>query len=312
MKSNVLLIAASGLLLLVNCTSSSRGHWLKGVVRDTTTNMISVVEKEDTLSFNTTNAEKEDLDGLFIGDSVEVYYKGAYTSGMEALKVTSLTHPESVMRTLFFEEGVRTETVDGSFRSLYIRFSPDSLKTELYYSDKKEKQTWRQHTHPSGKHFWSLNEENDAISLHRTDRRWMVTEKDKILYAQPKRDADESLGMWTELHYERTLPAADCLGIHYQLTLRQRQHSGDGSFLLRLTFLEAENGRDVSFVYTGKRMTQRGTTEDPDATVLQLTADQGGLVYNFLQENDEHSLTLLNQDFKRNQSALNYSLKKAK
>lgn len=109
---------------------------------------------------------------------------------------------------------------------------------------------------------------------------------------------------------EGILPAADCPSILYQLALRHRQHSGDGSFLLRLTYLEAENGRDVAFVYTGKRLTQRGTPEDPDATVWQLIADQGEDVYNFLQVKDGQSLTLLDRDFRKSRLPLNYTLKK--
>ena len=110
----------------------------------------------------------------------------------------------------------------------------------------------------------------------RIRRGWTVTDREKVLFEQPQSDADESLGMWTTSRYEGILPAADCPSILYQLALRHRQHSGDGSFLLRLTYLEAENGRDVAFVYTGKRLKQRGTPEDPDATVWQLIADQGG------------------------------------
>lgn len=79
---------------------------------------------------------------------------------------------------------------------------------------------------------------------------------------------------------------------------------------MRLTYLEAENERDVAFVYTGKRLTQRGTPEDPDATVWQLIADQGEDVYNFLQEKDGQSLTLLDRDFRKSRLPLNYTLKK--
>ena len=229
---------------------------------------------------------------------------------MEALRLVTIAHPETVVRTRLFEEGLRTEAIDGSHRSLYIPFSPDSLTAELYTSDKNGKETWKQHTLPSGKHFWSLKDENDPVTLHRTDGRWKVTDRVKVLFEQPQSDADESLGMWTTSRYEGILPAADGPGIRYQLALRHRQHSGDGSFLLRLTYLEAENGQNVTFAYTGKRLTQRGTPEDPNATVWQLIADQGEDVYNFLQEKDGQSLTLLNRDFKKKQLPLNYTLKK--
>ena len=229
---------------------------------------------------------------------------------MEALQLSTIAHPEAVVRTRLFEEWLRTEAIDGSRRSLYILFSPDSLTAELYTSDKEGKEIWKQHTLPSGKHFWSLKDENDPVTLHRTAGRWTVTDREKVLFEQPQSDADESLGMWTTSRYEGILPAADCPGILYQLALRHRQHSGDGSFLLRLTYLEAENGRDVAFVYTGKRLTQRGTPEDPDATVWQLIADQGEDVYNFLQEKDGQSLTLLDRDFRKSRLPLNYTLKK--
>lgn len=310
METKELLFAVSGLFLLGGCSPSTQEHSLKGWVADATMNTVAVVEKGDTLSFGTANADKEGLDGLFIGDSVEDYYKGEYASGMEALRLVTIAHPETVVRTRLFEEGLRTEAIDGSHRSLYIPFSPDSLTAELYTSDKNGKETWKQHTLPSGKHFWSLKDENDPVTLHRTDGRWKVTDRVKVLFEQPQSDADESLGMWTTSRYEGILPAADGPGIRYQLALRHRQHSGDGSFLLRLTYLEAENGQNVTFAYTGKRLTQRGTPEDPNATVWQLIADQGEDVYNFLQEKDGQSLTLLNRDFKKKQLPLNYTLKK--
>lgn len=296
--------------MLGGCNPSTQEHSLKGIVADATMNTVSVVENGDTLSFGTANADKEGLDGLFIGDSVEVCYRGKYASGMEALQLSTIAHPEAVVRTRLFEEGLRTEAIDGSRRSLYILFSPDSLTAELYTSDKEGKEIWKQHTLPSGKHFWSLKDENDPVTLHRTAGRWTVTDREKVLFEQPQSDADESLGMWTTSRYEGILPAADCPGILYQLALRHRQHSGDGSFLLRLTYLEAENGRDVAFVYTGKRLTQRGTPEDPDATVWQLIADQGEDVYNFLQEKDGQSLTLLDRDFRKSRLPLNHTLKK--
>ena len=145
-------------------------------------NTVSVVENGDTLSFGTANADKEGLDGLFIGDSVEVCYRGKYASGMEALQLSTIAHPEAVVRTRLFEEGLRTEAIDGSSRSLYILFSPDSLTAELYTSDKEEKEIWKQHTLPSGKHFWSLKDENDPVTLHRAAGRWTVTDREKVLF----------------------------------------------------------------------------------------------------------------------------------
>ena len=80
--------------------------------------------------------------------------------------------------------------------------------------------------------------------------------------------------------------------------------------LLQQTYLEAEDGKDVVYTCQGKRLTQRGTPDDSNATVWQLLPDGEGQPYNFLYENNGRSLTLLNSDFKRNESSLNFTLNK--
>ena len=88
------------------------------------------------------------------------------------------------------------------------------------------------------------------------------------------------------------------------------EHSGDGTFQLQMTYLEAEDGKDVTFSYTGRRLTLRGIPSDADATVWQLLVDgKEKDVFNFLREDDQ-TLTLLNKDFEKNDSQLNYSLKR--
>ena len=109
--------------------------------------------------------------------------------------------------------------------------------------------------------------------------------------------------------YEGLLPAASCPGIRYTLTVSAPRHSGDGTFSLTLTYLEAENGEDRSYHYAGKRLTQRGMPGDNDATVWQLVADDGRERFNFLVESDS-VLTLLNDNFERSDSELNYSLRR--
>lgn len=92
------------------------------------------------------------------------------------------------------------------------------------------------------------------------------------------------------------------------LTVRNREYSGDGSFWLLLTYLDAEQGEDRSFVYTGKRFTLRGIPNDNNATVWQLVADDGETIFNFLYE-DEKTLIRLNDKFEKSKTNLNYSLK---
>ena len=63
-----------------------------------------------------------------------------------------------------------------------------------------------------------------------------------------------------------------------------------------MTYLEAENGKDETVTYTGRRFTQRGSADDKDAVVWQLVADDG-TVFNFLVSKEGTSLTLLNDKF---------------
>ena len=109
---------------------------------------------------------------------------------------------------------------------------------------------------------------------------------------------------------EGVLPAASCPGIRYQLTVRHRSYSGDGAYHLAMTYLEAEKGKDVTFESIGKRLTQRGTTEDEDATVWQLVGDDGKPEANFLYDPMNQTLTMLTKDFKRIESKLNYTIKR--
>lgn len=145
-----------------------------------------------------------------------------------------------------------------------------------------------------------------------TDTVTIVTEKSDTLQfstvdADKEEGASAELGEMRQTTYQGLLPAASGPGIVYQLTIRSREHSGDGTFKLTLTYKEADNGKDKNFTYQGKRFTQRGIPGDNDATVWQCISDEGNETFNFLKEN-ETTLTLLDQDFKRPQTSLNYSL----
>ncbi len=110
--------------------------------------------------------------------------------------------------------------------------------------------------------------------------------------------------------FRGTLPAADCPGIVYNITLYNYEHSGDGVFKARLTYLEAENGKDTSFEFCGHQYTLKGNAVDNDATVLQFIpfADEKHQdIMNFqLKGND---LEMLDRDMKPIESKLNYTLK---
>lgn len=131
---------------------------------------------------------------------------------------------------------------------------------------------------------------------------------DTTAMATPDSDTAAALGEMQQHTYEGLLPAASCPGIEYRLTIRHREHSGDGTFTLTLNYKEAEDGRDKAFTYTGKRLTQRGIPGDDNATVWQCITEDGRETFNFLRE-DDTTITLLNDKFEKAQSQLNYSLK---
>ena len=63
---------------------------------------------------------------------------------------------------------------------------------------------------------------------------------------------NQALGALQTRTYEGTLPAASCSGIRYSLTIQNQEHSGNGTFTLTMTYIEAENGKDAIFNYKGK------------------------------------------------------------
>ena len=208
-----------------------------------------------------------------------------------------------------FESGIRLEATDGK-SSAYIVFSPDSLKAELFFSNGTPNEILDRRSLPAGGYAWNI-EDDDTKNIRLEDGIWTISQRQKEIYRQDKAESDDSLGKMQTLTYEGELPCADCPGIRYDLTIRSREHSGDGTFSLSQTYLEAEDGKDVTFVTTGKRLTLRGIPGDENATVWQLISDNGDETTNFLCENDS-TITLIGDDFKKAESGLNYSLKRIK
>ena len=137
-------------------------------------------------------------------------------------------------------------------------------------------------------------EDDDTKNVRFINGLWTIEQRGEVIYREDSAAADSSLGDWQERTYEGVLPAADTPGIRYTLTVRNREYSGDGTFVLAMTYLEAENGKDETVTYTGRRFTQRGSADDKDAVVWQLVADDG-TVFNFLVSKEGTSLTLLNR-----------------
>lgn len=67
------------LCLTAACASDSPTGHPKGVLTDATMNTVTIVtEKNDTLQFSTEQADRTEVDGLLLGDTVEVFFQGKY------------------------------------------------------------------------------------------------------------------------------------------------------------------------------------------------------------------------------------------
>lgn len=208
-----------------------------------------------------------------------------------------------------FESGIRVEATDGK-SSAFIVFSPDSTQAEVFFSNDSIREILDRRSLPAGGYAWN-QEDDDTKNIRFIDGIWTISQRGKEIYSQNKSDADNKLGQMLIRTYEGMLPAADCPGIRYTLTIKNREYSGDGTFALTMTYLEAEDGKDVSFSSTGKRYTLKGVPGNDNATVWQLVPDDGDSNTNLLVDTDS-TLTLLGADFKKPDSGLNYTIKLVK
>lgn len=107
------------------------------------------------------------------------------------------------------------------------------------------------------------------------------------------------------------LPAADGPGINYDLILVHQEGVTRGVYVLVMTYLEAENGRDASFTQQGRYETMIGKDKDAGNKYILLQPFDGDSETYFIIENDGN-LTLVGQDMKRSDSKMNYTLKRSR
>lgn len=62
-----------------------------------------------------------------------------------------------------FEKGIRVDAADGSERSAFIVFSPDSILAELFFSDEQPKEILERRTLPTGKYAWNIEDDDTKI-----------------------------------------------------------------------------------------------------------------------------------------------------
>ena len=316
-------------ILAISCCTPHQNK-IKGEITDASMNTIAIVSPTgDTMHFSTLDAERIIPDGLLLQDSATIYYTGKYKTGMPAQKIEiaprenpivggdrdehgcigSAGYTWSEVRQdciRLFEQGIRMEATNGSGRIAFLVFSPDSMLVELFFSDRTPNEILERRNLPGGGHAWNI-EDDDTKNVRLNGNLWTISQREKLIYSQVPNKNNASLGEIKSYTYEGVLPAASGPGIRYTLTVQHPEYSGDGTFNLTTTYIEAENGKDESYSYTGRLFTQRGIPGDNDATVWQLVADNQNDIFNFLHENDT-TLTLLNSEFKKNDSPLNYSL----
>ena len=206
-----------------------------------------------------------------------------------------------------FESGTRLEAVDGK-SSAYLVFSPDSLKAELFFSNNAPSEILDRRSLPTGDYAWNI-EDDDTKNVRKVDGVWTISQRGKEIYRQNQKDADNLSDAVKKKKKKKKKKKADCPGIRYDLTIRSHERSGEGTFSLSQTYLEAEDGKDATFVTNGKCITLQGIPGEKNVTVWQLVFDNGDEVMNFLCENDS-TITLIGDDFKKAETELNYSLKK--
>ena len=199
-----MLLAVGTLCLMAGWSSTVSSS--KGIVSDATMNTVTIVtDKNDTLSFSTMDANKEEVNGLLLNDTLEVFYTGKYTPGMPATKLVQ--YPQSPLVggdrdehgcigsagyvwcevqkdcIRLFEKGIRTEAVDDSDTSAFIVFSPDSTQLELFFSNNQPNEILERRSLPSGGYAWNV-EDDDTKNVRLIDGLWTISQRDKLIYTQ--------------------------------------------------------------------------------------------------------------------------------
>lgn len=189
---------------LVGCSSGSGS--VKGIIHDATMNTVTLVtEGNDTLSFSTMEADREAAHGLSLGDTLEVFYDGAYAVGMPARKLVLYPAPrrmggdrdehgclssagyvwsEALKDCVrLFERGIRLSSVAKADEALYLVFSEDSAQVELFPSGGFPKKLLDRRALPAGGFVWNV-EDDDTENVRFVDGRWEVSRRGKLLYVQ--------------------------------------------------------------------------------------------------------------------------------
>lgn len=107
------------------------------------------------------------------------------------------------------------------------------------------------------------------------------------------------------LHFVGKLPAADGPGIRYDLRIANDSTAG---FTMTETYLEAENGKDQTTIYTGKAETVTQTVDGKEVKAYKFELGDNTPATYFKIVNDS-TLRMVNDELEEAASELNYDLK---
>lgn len=122
---------------------------------------------------------------------------------------------------------------------------------------------------------------------------------------------DSTLGDMQTYTYEGMLPAADAEGINYLLVIQSAAMDSTGTYTLTTTYIGTNDGKDKTFTDRGRTMVKNGIPNNPNAVVYELVSNDGDETVYFLAEGDS-ALTMVNKDYQKANSKLNYTLKRKK
>lgn len=111
-----------------------------------------------------------------------------------------------------------------------------------------------------------------------------------------------------EVVYKGILPAADGPGIQYVLKLDNINSTGEGTYTLETTYLEAEGaGKDKSFTSKGKKQIIQKDVNNEKKTAIKLIPDDSDTPIYFVIVNDS-TLRLVNEELQEAAGELNYDI----
>lgn len=200
-----------------------------------------------------------------------------------------------------FETGIRLESPEEE-ESAFLVFSVDSSKVELFFSDDSDTEILDKKILPEGGYEWSGGTD-DTRTVRQVNGLWTIFQKGNIQYIEEAEAVESSV-------YEGVLPAPDCKGIRYFLTVQASEEGGDGCFILVQTYLGIRDGEDDTFTSVGKRHILKGDATNKKAIVWQFVPENGDDPVNFLVQEDGKKLVMLNKKLKPCGPETDYTIKK--